>query len=314
MLPWVSFCISTYQRPKILQEQLALLSRQTFTNFEVIISDNDPAASAYAVVESSGDPRFRYFHNKEDLGMIRSFNKSVERANSEFVVLVTDDDPVQPDFLATIFDLYSKHPGYSIYCGFKREQKPEEEVEIIAAGDFMPEILDPEKTTNILWSSAVIRKEDALFAGLIPDYGSPHLADHAFISLAGSVRGGVIINKMFSSLSSHEGNFSKTNLHYYVSGCKGFYDCMLHFSKKQHDPQRYEDALSKHLVYWFTAVMSYLKWFYYRDINPNKAMIKEVNKCVAEILDLPFMKQHRKAYLKKNRQFRFERLKRKWRL
>jgi glycosyltransferase involved in cell wall biosynthesis len=39
---WVSFCISTFKRPEFLRVQLALLLRQTYPHFEIVISDNDP--------------------------------------------------------------------------------------------------------------------------------------------------------------------------------------------------------------------------------------------------------------------------------
>ena len=39
--PRVSFCMTTYKRPEILKATLGMISQQTFTDFEVIISDND---------------------------------------------------------------------------------------------------------------------------------------------------------------------------------------------------------------------------------------------------------------------------------
>lgn len=68
-------------------------------------------------------------------------------------------------------------------------------------------MLNPDKTPSILWSSCVLKKEDVLRIGKMPDYGSTHLADHALIAMVGSINGGVIINKMYSSLSSHDSNF-----------------------------------------------------------------------------------------------------------
>ena len=43
--PLVSFCMSTYKRGEILYETLLSIKRQTYTNFEVIISDNDVDAA-----------------------------------------------------------------------------------------------------------------------------------------------------------------------------------------------------------------------------------------------------------------------------
>ena len=79
-IPWVSFCMSTYKRPGLLKTQLSSILQQTFSNFEVVISDNDPDCSARDTVSSFQDIRLQYFSNIENLGMIKSFNKSIERA------------------------------------------------------------------------------------------------------------------------------------------------------------------------------------------------------------------------------------------
>jgi glycosyltransferase involved in cell wall biosynthesis len=296
--PWVSFCISTYKRPEILSKQLLLLSRQTFIDFEVVVSDNDPDKSAKSIVEGMDDVRFRYFHNQENLGMIRSFNKSIERSASGFIVMITDDDPVENNFLATFNELEKKYPSYSVYGGFKRNGKKELLIELISKDDFITEILDPSKTSDILWSSSVVRKSVALEIGMIPDYGSPHLSDHAFTALAGSVNGGVIMNKTFSTLSSHDSNFSKFNFEYYVKGCEGFYHYMLSFLQKQKKVNEYKGTVTKHLGKWFITAMFTLKKYY--TIAKKQAVVKDVDNCASEILKFPFMKKFMLRYIIKN--------------
>src|SRR5438128_4067503 len=97
--PWVSFCMTTRRRPDFLLKTLRSIQRQTFQELEVIVSDNDTAGSAKAVVDGLNDPRFRYYRNEEDLGMNASFNRSLAKARGEFVVMITDDDPVYPEML-----------------------------------------------------------------------------------------------------------------------------------------------------------------------------------------------------------------------
>jgi glycosyltransferase involved in cell wall biosynthesis len=302
---WVSFCISTYKRQELLHKQLLLLSKQSFRDFEVVVSDNDPNASAQEIVESIGDIRFRYFHNYENIGMIRSFNKSIERANTEFIVMVTDDDPVDPDFLEVFYNLYKQYPSFSVYCGFQRTGKKLSEAEFISKDNFLAEVLDPGKTSNLLWSSSIMRKEDVIKAGMIPDFGSPHLADHAFIARVGSVNGGLIINKMFSTLTSHESNFSKFNFDYYVKGCLGFYRSLASFYEDHNRYPRNKKVILKHLRTWFIANIFTLKK-YYALKKQDKVMIEKVNECASEILSFYFMKQYKFRYNIKNLIFKFK--------
>src|SRR5271156_4651934 len=113
----VSFCFTTYKRPDILIETIKTILLQTIPDFEIIISDNDPDESGKKVVTVLTDDRIKYFPNKENLGMIRSFNKSLERSTGKFIIMMADDDPVYPDLLETLFSLEKNYPGYGIYLG-----------------------------------------------------------------------------------------------------------------------------------------------------------------------------------------------------
>ncbi len=285
---WVSFCISTYKRPELLTQQLTLLLTQTFKDFNIIISDNDPDASAKIVCESLNDQRIKYYNNGDNLGMIKSFNKSIERAETDYIVMVTDDDPIEPEFLSYFYNIYKQHPQYSIYCGFARKNKRPLKIEYINKKNFIQEIIDPAKTYDLLWSSSVIKKIDAISVGLIPDYGSPHLADHAFLALAGNVNGGVIVNKMFSSITSHNTNFSKSHFESYLSGCKGFYQIFsgLNYSSKKIA----SNVASKHLQKWFIGCVFNLKK-YYTIKKPDSNLVMQINEFADTILKLDFMKK-----------------------
>src|SRR3954464_3061098 len=87
--PWVTFCMTTYKRREFLREQINELLKQTFTDFAIIIHDNDTTASGKPVVESINDPRVQYFTNEENLGMVKSFNRSLAHATSPYVVMIT---------------------------------------------------------------------------------------------------------------------------------------------------------------------------------------------------------------------------------
>jgi glycosyltransferase involved in cell wall biosynthesis len=282
--PWVSFCMSTYKRPEFLRKQLTSLLEQTFGDFEIVVSDNDPDGTAERIIKEINDARVKSFHNGTNIGMIGSFNKSIERSKGEFIVMVTDDDPVMPNFLAEMKTLEDQDDRYAIYGGFQFSGVKDGEKVIVPAERFIQVILNPSKTTWMLWSSCMIRREKLLIRK-IPEYGSPHLADHAMIALAGSYGGGLILNKKFSSLTSHDANFSKFNFNYYVNGCEGFYNA---FNTGDYSAAN-KKVVRKHLYHWFIANMSSLKR-YYTVAQPDEKMLHEVDRCAEQILDFGFMK------------------------
>src|SRR5687767_10559194 len=114
--PRVSFCFTTFKRYDYLRKTLESVKNQTVLDFEVIVSDNDPEQSGRSIVESF-DERFKYFPNEENLGMKKSFNKSLERSSGEYIVMIADDDPVYPDMLETLLNLSERYPDHSMYLG-----------------------------------------------------------------------------------------------------------------------------------------------------------------------------------------------------
>lgn len=305
-MPWVTFCISTYQRPVLLKKQLSCLLNQSFPHFEVVVSDNDPAGSAKEITATFQNPKIKYFHNGENLGMMRSFNKSIDRAVTDYIVTITDDDPVVEDFLSDMYKLYQQYPDYSVYGGFQRTHSQQGELEIIEKDRFIVEILDPDKTTEILWSSCVIKKQAALEIGKIPDFESPHLADHALIAMVGSRQGGIVVNKMYSTLTQHDKNFSKSNFHYYTTACKGFYDAMTLFCEKQSGFQEKRKIIIKHIGVWFITNIFNLKR--YHTVQKNREVVHQVESCARQIMAFPFMHTFKPKFYAKNVVFNIKKM------
>lgn len=237
---------------------------------------------------------------------MQSFNQSIERAKADHIVMITDDDPVENNFLQDLFHIYKENSNYGLFAGFIRQNKKQDNIEIIEKDKFAEEILDPSKTRKILWSSCIIKKQIAIKIGKIPVYGSPHLADHAFIAMSGSIAGGVIINKMYSSLSSHDNNFSKTNFETYKLGCIGFFDLLTDFYRSHPRSKYIKAAVAKHLKNWFLVNVFALKKYY--TFKKDAKHLFEVNEYAKDILKLKFMMRYKRNLIMKNFIFSIKRI------
>lgn len=228
--------MSTYRRTGLLRSTLLLMQKQGFANFEVVVSDNDPECSAREVIAELNDPRFLYFPNGNDLGMIASFNKSIERSRGQFVVPITDDDPVYPNMVQTLYDLHLKYPGHgvysgghdTVYTGLLQARMAKARVgtnsglanwdlgaeKIFSPADFLQAFLDGTVGGSTLWSVVAIRRDIALGVGGIPDYGTPHLADASLILLSGSREGFVYVNTALGCRTIHDTNYSHAEANY----------------------------------------------------------------------------------------------------
>ena len=100
--PLVTIGIPTYNRaddtlPKALASALA----QTYPNLEIVISDNCSDDNTAEIVAGFNDPRIRYIRHDENIGANNNFNACVEHAKGTYLLLLHDDDFIEPELVAS---------------------------------------------------------------------------------------------------------------------------------------------------------------------------------------------------------------------
>lgn len=320
-MPWVSFCMSTYKRPVFLKQQLQIILKQNFKDFEVVICDNDPECSARGVVSLIGDPRIKYLPNNENLGMIKSFNRSIENSSSEYIVMITDDDPIYPDMLETMVSLVSKYQGYGMYLGgcdlfcthydianlyglkvgtnsCLSNNHDLNHVKTFEPYEFVKDIFSAKIFSHYLWSTGIVKREVLIEMGGVPDYGTPFLGDYAYLSIMGAHSGCVIINKSLGCQTVHNENFGRSQNEQLPIVAVNFPKYL--FEKISYLPQWKEiEKLIHHFVgVWVTGHMAFLHHYNTGNNDQNKASFLLAEK---EIFQNNFMKKYKiKYFLKKN--------------
>lgn len=108
--PKVSVCIPTYNRANLLAEAVDSVVAQTFTDFELVISDNASEDDTSSVVSSYRDARIRYVRNERNRGHRENWNQCLRLARGEYITILPDDDLMMPENLAAKVAILSKHP------------------------------------------------------------------------------------------------------------------------------------------------------------------------------------------------------------
>ncbi len=97
-----SVIIPVYNRPDELRELLGSLTRQTYTNFEVLVIEDGSVTKADAVVDDfAGRLNIRYFF-KENSGQGFTRNYGFERARGAYFVIFDSDALVPPHYFAVV--------------------------------------------------------------------------------------------------------------------------------------------------------------------------------------------------------------------
>ena len=100
----VTVGIPTYNRPDLLREAIKSVLLQTFSDFRLVISDNASDRATRDAVESFTDPRVAYNRSDHNVGMLGNFNRIIELADTEFLMILPDDDLLYPDYLASAME------------------------------------------------------------------------------------------------------------------------------------------------------------------------------------------------------------------
>ena len=97
----ISVVIPTYKRAHLLEEALKSCMDQSYTDFDIIISDNNPERDdeTELLVERIGYPRIVYYKNEENIGPLANFNRCIELSNSDYCIFLCSDDLLDPDYI-----------------------------------------------------------------------------------------------------------------------------------------------------------------------------------------------------------------------
>ena len=99
--PKLSIGLPVYNREKFLRQSLDALLDQTFTDFELIISDNASTDGTEEICReyAQRDGRIRYYRNRSNIGAPRNFNQTFDLSSSKYFKWATSDDLCAPQFL-----------------------------------------------------------------------------------------------------------------------------------------------------------------------------------------------------------------------
>jgi len=105
----ITIAIPTYKRAHLLKETLdSCLAQQTTMPFVIIVVDNNPereCETEQLLREYETIPHLFYYKNTENVGMTGNWNKLFELAQTNFVVMLHDDDLINPYYIEKIYDV-----------------------------------------------------------------------------------------------------------------------------------------------------------------------------------------------------------------
>src|ERR1700751_621643 len=111
-IPKISIGLPVYNGEAYLAKAIESLLDQSYTDFEVIISDNASTDRTAEICRdfAARDSRIRFFQNQVNIGGVRNHNRVFELARGEFFKLASHDDLYPREMLKRCLEVFEKVP------------------------------------------------------------------------------------------------------------------------------------------------------------------------------------------------------------
>ena len=110
----VSIGMPVYNGEKYIRNALDSILGQTFTNFELIISDNASTdkTSEICLDYASKDSRISYYRNEKNIGAPKNYNRVFDLSSGEYFKWAAYDDVLAPEFLRKCINVLDKDNSF----------------------------------------------------------------------------------------------------------------------------------------------------------------------------------------------------------
>lgn len=125
--PLVTVTIPMYNNEKFISQTIESILSQTYTNFELLIYDDNSTDASYKIATSFRDSRLRVFRNEKNLGPEGNWNRAINNVSGKYVKLICGDDILYPKCLEKQVAVFEKHSqaGISLVCSQRTIINPE---------------------------------------------------------------------------------------------------------------------------------------------------------------------------------------------
>ncbi|WP_028062470.1 glycosyltransferase family 2 protein [Solirubrobacter soli] len=117
--PRVHIGLPTYNRRDRLARAIESVLAQTHTDLELIISDNASTDGTEELCRevAARDPRVRYVRHAANRGSTENFNFLFAELRDEYVMVLGDDDWIDPGYVEACLDVLLAHPDTAVVVG-----------------------------------------------------------------------------------------------------------------------------------------------------------------------------------------------------
>ena len=118
----VGIFMPCYNMGHFLGESLESISKQTFKDYRVVIADDaSPSQESRDALAQIKQAQCEVYFEKKNLGLVKISNKYLRSLNAQYILLLSPDDKLHPDFLKEHVAYLDSHPDVHAVCSWVQE-------------------------------------------------------------------------------------------------------------------------------------------------------------------------------------------------
>ena len=114
--PRFSIVIPTYNREELVGYTIQSVLNQTFTDFEIIVSDNCSTDGTAKVVQKHGDARVKYVRTPRHMVIADNWEFARSHASGDLIIMLGDDDALLRSALERFAEAATRHEADFLFC------------------------------------------------------------------------------------------------------------------------------------------------------------------------------------------------------
>lgn len=140
-MPKVSICVPVYNNVQEVEKLLSSIGQQTYTDYEVVITDDSSNMEIEELVERLADKKIRYVHNAKNLGHIYNWNEAIKRAEGDYIkIMFSDDWFTYPESLSEFVRMLEEAPEADLAFSNSMQVSDKESYKRVVSKEFLPRL------------------------------------------------------------------------------------------------------------------------------------------------------------------------------
>lgn len=214
--PFVSIALTTFNGGELIREQIESILTQTYTNFELVISDDGSDLETQQILDeyAKKDSRVRWSRSPLERGYVKNTENAIALCKGEIIFLCDQDDTWYPEKIALHVKEYQDPRVSWVYNRLVLTDATGSETGYIE--DTLPDYYRHKTMLENAWGTCIGGAQTSYRASLLKrtmPVGLYAPAHDSWIQLALNPRRGTFINRVLQTYRQHGNNevgFGKT--------------------------------------------------------------------------------------------------------